>query len=137
MAELKARVNLVAICHEGGPVAGTLGDALTVHAASLDANLTVEGPGKAVSVQATLGAGPLTVSLAAFSEVFLLFIKNTATTQTVTVTWGTTSVEVLPLGGVVLASKGGSYSTAGSRASLTVSGAAGATVEVLVAGSED
>lgn len=140
MADVKTRVTVVGISHEGGPLSNALGDSLKVTPASYDAVMTVSGTGKSLS-RATTGNGALdAVDLRGegFLSIHYLYAANKATTGSITVTLFTSEGQVvLPVkaGGVgVLASKSGQYVLAAAGNTLTVNAPLGAQYEVAVAG---
>lgn len=140
MADLKTRITVVGIAHDGGPVANTLSDELKVTPSSYDAVVSVAGVGRSMSKTGMTNGSPEVIDLrsAGFASIHYLFVANRSQTGDITATLSASSGDVvLPVkaGGVaLLASKSDQYFIAASGGPLTIDGPAGAQYEVAVSG---
>lgn len=135
MADVKTRVSVTSVTHEGGPVAGSLGDTMTVTPLSFDASIAKTG--KCLSFTGTASASPAPLALPGIASIYLLHAVNKSSTGVLTISVnddsGSWSVPVPPNGVAIMASKTGGRLIAGVGSPLSVSGA-GVNYEVVVAG---
>ena len=135
MAEVKTRVSVTSVTHQGGSVTGTLADSMVVTPLSFDASIAKTGT--CVSAVGTLSATPTAVALTGISNLYLLQVVNKSATVTITVTLTDTAdsweMPVPPNGVALIASKTGGRTVGGVATPVTLAGA-GAAYELVAAG---